>query len=339
MIFKLLIAFMIFFLIFSLSLAKTKLVFIFSYNLKEKNVLDQYKGTLQALKDFGFENIEKKLFELNYRQVPQENFKKKIKKVVSFINKYNPKVIFIYDDPALVSLLPYVKGKKFFVVFAGINQNLSFYNKRFDLFDEKGRPISNVVGVLEPLFINELIKTGLVVFGNQTKYPFLVSNDITGQAVLSQALDYLKNNPNYFKRTLIYTFSTLESYLSFLSDLNKNKDNKFSIHAVFKLKKYKNGYVGAPTIINITQKYYNKPILGFAGTWVKLGLTLGISCDFWNMGYKAGTLASKLLQGYPISLLKVEKENKKKISINLNSFRNINEKIPLSLIFAAYEIY
>jgi len=57
------------------------------------------------------------------------------------------------------------------------------------------------------------------------------------------------------------------------------------------------------------------------------------------MGYKAGTLASKLLQGYPISLLKVEKENKKKISINLNSFRNINEKIPLSLIFAADEIY
>ncbi|HIP93011.1 MAG TPA: hypothetical protein EYH39_01215 [Desulfurobacteriaceae bacterium] len=329
----------LFFLIFTIAFAKTKLVFVFSYNLKEKSVLDQYQGTLQALKDYGFENIEKKLFELNYRQSTKKSFKEKVKKVVSFINKNYPKVVFIYDDPALISLLPYLKGKNFFVVFSGINQKLSFYNKQFNLFDKHERPIDNVVGVLEPLFINELITTGIFVFGNQKKYPFLVSNDITGQAVLSQALDYLKNNPNYLKKTTIYTFSTLESYLSFLKDLNKKKNNKFSIHAVFKLRKSKNGYIGAPSIINITQKYYNKGLLGFADTWVELGLTLGVSCDFWDMGYKAGVLASKLLQGYPISLLKVQKENKKKIIINLNSFKKINKKIPLSLLFASDEIY
>ena len=327
----------LFFLIFTISFAKTKLVFVFSYNLKEKSVLDQYQGTLQALKDYGFENVEKKLFELDYRQVNKKIFEEKVKKVVSFIDKNHPKVVFIYDDPAIISLLPYLKEKSFFVIFSGINRNISFYNKQFNLFDKQGKAISNVVGVLEPLFINELIELGIFVFGNQTKYPFLVSNDITGQAVLSQVLDYLKNNPEYLRKTSIYTFNTLESYLSFLSDLNKKKDNKFSIHAVFKLKKYRDGYIGVSSIINITKKYYNKPLLGFA--MVKLGLTLGVSCDFWNMGYKAGVLASKLLQGYPISLLKVQRENKKKIIINLDSFKRVNEKIPLSLIFAIDKIY
>ncbi len=339
MIFKFFKFLIVFFIILTTSFSKTKAVFVFSYNLKEKNVLDEYQGTLQALKDFGFEDIEKKLFELNYRQSTKESFKKKIESVVSFVNNYHPKVIFIYDDPALISLLPYLKGKNFFIIFAGINQNLSFYNKHFNLFDKYGRPISNVIGVLEPLFINELITTGIFVFGNEQEYPFLVSNDITGQAVLYEALNYLKNNYNYFKKTCIYTFSTLESYLSFLNELKRKKDNKFSIHAVFKLQKNEGNYIGVTSIINITKKYYDKALLGFADSWVKLGLTLGVACDFWDMGYKAGVLASNLLQGYPIFILKVQTEDKKKLIINSNSFQKINKKLPLSLIFAADKIY
>ncbi len=324
--------------IFSLSYGKVKALFIFSYTLDEPNVYKQYKGSLKALKDFGFE-IKAKAIELDYRHLPKEEFQKKVKKAIEEIQKYKPQVVFLYDDPAFSYLLPYVKDKNYYVIFSGINKNIELYNRKYNLFDKNGHPLSNIIGVLEPLFINEIIATGIYTFGDAKEYPFLVSNDITGQSVLSEALLYLKDNPKFLKKTSIYTFSELRDYISFLESLNKDKNNKYIIHAVFKLKKEKNKYAGVKELINETLKHYFKPTLGVANSWVKLGLTLGVSCDFYDMGYKAGKLASNLLQGYPIFFFKFQKEDKKELVINRRSFRKLNKKLPLGLIFASDEIY
>ena len=318
-----------------------KKVFILnSYSPQDVCGAPQYKGVLKALKENILNDLQIESYFLDSKRLSKRDVKRHIAEAVKRIKRFHPDLLITVDDLAFTVGLKYFLNADFPIVFSGVNRPLKEYNKEYHLFNSEGFPLKKVVGVYEKLFIKEQIEFLQMLFGKKEfKVAVVYSTDFIGTILKNQLVDEVKGTPfeEYF---VFYPVAAFKEVKAAVEAIKKNK----SILAYFPFvtsvwdeekKEYLDPGRVAPYLIShlcLLDLFPNS-----AGA-KKLGYFGGVAIDFFAMGYQAGIMGVKLLQGYKPSDIKVENAQKYVILINKRRLKPCGISISPTLLNLVDEV-
>jgi ABC-type uncharacterized transport system substrate-binding protein len=128
-------------------------------------------------------NIQLKIFRMNTKRFPEENFKKNAAlKAKEIIDSWKPDLVITSDDNAAKYLIkPYFVNTELPFVFCGINWDASIY----------GLPCKNVTGMIEISLVKDFIKT-IKPYSKGDKIGYIAPNTTSAKQVLKQNQRYIK---------------------------------------------------------------------------------------------------------------------------------------------------
>lgn len=311
----------IFFIFYGCSEQKT--VFILSsYDDKDVCGQPQVEGAVDALKK---ENKDLKIdiTYLNSRRIQREEFESRCNEFIKRVESQNPSLILTTDDAAFQCVAEHLMGSKIPVVFSGINVTPEHYNEKYH-FLEGRKPVKNFTGVYERLFIPKQIELVEVLTGKVDKIAVLYSTDFMGNALKEQVIYELKNS-DFKNRLIFYPVGTISELNKALEEMNKRKDITAYFPFVMSIKDEK--ALTLQDVASIITVKIKKIDLAVNKQFVDLGFFGGFSVDFYQMGYRAGEIASYILKTGNISELNVEDADRYVRIINLKRAKDINLKL------------
>ncbi len=302
----------------SCSPAKIKIFILLSYHKGDICSDLQYKGILRSLEELEEEH-EIKAFWLDSRHLKGDALSQKIQEAVKDIEHFKPDMLITVDDLAFTVALKHFLDSNFPIVFSGVNQRLSYYNKKYHFLDNHGYPTKNVTGVHERIFAKQAIKFMDDWIGN-SNYQLLVlySPDLMGNVLKDELLDELQGTP-FLKRIILKRVCSVQKLKEELTRLNTREIKAYfpftmSLPESLNSKRRLSFTELAPILIRyakIPDLFPNS--IGAA----KLGLLGGVGTDFLKMGYQAGRIALKIFHGWNVKDLPVEEARFYTIAINL----------------------
>ncbi len=302
----------------SCSLAKIRIFILLSYHQGDICSDLQYNGLLRSLEELEEEH-EIKAFYLDSRHLKDDALSQRIQKAIRAIRHFTPDILITVDDLAFTVALKHFLGREFPIVFSGVNQRLNYYNSKYHFLDDHGYPTKNVTGVHERIFAKQAIKFMDDWIGN-SNYQILVlySPDVMGNVLKDELLDELKATP-FLKRIILKRVSDVRELKEELTRLSTKKIKAY-FPFTMSLPESPNGKrkLSLTELAPILIRYIKIPDLfpNSIGA-AKLGLLGGVGTDFFRMGYQAGIIALKILQGWKIRDLPVEEAMYYTIAINL----------------------
>ena len=317
-----------------------KKVFILnSYHKTDTCGGPRYQGVLKALTENIHSDIQIGQYFLDSKRLSEKQIKKIIAEALDKIKNFHPDLLVVVDDLAFqVALKNFLGSKNMFIVFSGVNSPLEEYNEEFH-FLEGLRPTKNVIGVYEHLFTKEQIEFLELIFGENFKIALLHSTDLMGNILKNQVITELKATP-YLNKIKIFPISNLKDLQKTIKKLAHKKEIKAYMPYTMSVRDEKNKRhltikEIAPILIN------NLSILDVSANnkiFARLGFFGGVGPDFFAMGYQAGIMATKLLQNYPFSRLRVEYARNYCIIINKKRAEQCNVHLPPDILNLADEV-
>ncbi len=312
----------IFFLILFYGCSEQKTVFILSsYDNKDVCGQPQVEGATDALKK-NVSDLKIQYIYLDSRRISQQELEKRCDDFVKSVKFQKPSLILTTDDAAFQCAAKHFMGDKIPVVFSGINLTPQYYNAKYHFMEGK-KPIKNFTGIYEKIFILKQIEMIEVLVGKIDKIAVLYSNDFMGNTLKEQVVYEL--NKNFKDKMVFYPTSSIQELIKASEEINKRKDIIAYFPFVMLIENEKIFTISELASI-ITDKI-KKIDLAINRQFVELGFFGGICVDFYQMGYKAGEMASYILKTGKISNLEVEDVDKYIRIINLKRARDINFKI------------
>lgn len=316
--------FLVLIIFFILSCKDQTTVFILSsYDNKDVCGKPQIDGAIEALNN----NIKNPKIEITYldsRRNSNEEVEKKCEEFIKKVRILKPKLIITNDDPAFQCAFKNLLGNKIPVIFSGINIAPEQYNEKRQ-FLENRKPIKNFTGIYENIFILKNIELVEAILGKVEKIAILYSDDLMGNILKEQALSEVISS-QFKGKIVLYKIKTLSDLARTAEEINKRKDISAYFPFVMSIKEEK--VLTINEIAPILIKKIKKPEIAINKLFVDLGFLGGVSVDFYNMGYRAGEMASYIISGIKINDLKVENANKYVKILNYNRAKNIKLNLP-----------
>jgi ABC-type uncharacterized transport system substrate-binding protein len=305
-----------------------KLFIIASYNKDDLCGAPQMKGALDSIYLENKDKLEIKKFYLNSKTLPKEDILKRIEIIKKAIKSENPEIILTFDDLAFSTFAPVIiKDPTKKLVFSGVNNRLSYYNKKFHFYNEKTMyPIKNITGIHEYLFIKRQFQFFKIVFNKIPNVAVIYSTDIMGTILHNQVIDELKGT-KYINYLHFYKISTLKELYNVINIIKNDKSIDAYFPFVMSIKDSNGKIYNINKIIPILIKNINKPDIAINEAFTKIGLFGGVSVDFYKMGYRAGQMVNMILNGTDIKTIKIEDASDYKILINLKRLKQLNFKL------------
>lgn len=310
-----------FFILYGCSEQKT-VVILSSYDAKDVCGQPQVEGVTDALK----KNVSDLKIEQIYfdsRRISKQEFEKRCDGFTKRVKSQKPSLILTTDDAAFQCVAKHFMGDKIPVVFSGINLTPEHYNTKYH-FIEGRKPIKNFTGVYERIFVLRQMEMLEVLVGKIDKIAILYSTDSMGNILKEQTIYELKNK-DFKDRIVLYPVGSIQELIKASEEINKRKDIVAYFPFVMSIKNEK--ILTISDIASIMTDKIKKIDLAINRQFVQLGFFGGISVDFYQMGYRAGEMASYILKTGRISDLEVEDAEKFLRIINLKRARDINLKI------------
>jgi len=331
--------FAIFLLLFPL-LAYGKSVFILnSYNKEDLCGGPQYQGVLKALKENFLTGLELEEYFLDSKRLSQKEVQKKIDEAVKKIRIFDPNVLVVVDDLAFkVALTHFLNKKDLVIVFSGVNRPLEDYNQEFNFLDGL-KPTKNVVGVYENLFMKEQIEFLQFILGKNFNIALLYSTDFMGKILKRQIIDELKNTP-YINMLVTFPITTMNDLQRAVQEISRRADIKAYMPLVMSVldeKTNRNLTPGEVAPFLISHLCLLDVFPNNKGA-IKTGYFGGVGIDFFAMGYQAGMMAVRLLNGYSLSKMKVEYAREYTILINKKRADSCGVYLPPEILNMADEV-
>jgi ABC-type uncharacterized transport system substrate-binding protein len=293
------------------------LIFVLaSYHQNDPFEGPEHAGVIQALQTSEFQDIKIQSYFLDSRRLSKDKINQKIKEALLAINKKRPKIIIALDDLAFsVTAKKVIDMKNIYLVFAGINKPLDEYNAELK-FLRNNTPIKNITGVYEYLFSAEQLEFLDLLLKRPCKVAILYSTDYMGEIAKSQILSELEHTP-YKDRMELFPVTDMDDLMAAVQTIANRPDIQAYFPLTLSVKDpKKTARLTMKEIAPILTAKIKKIDLGVNLAFTRLGFFGGVHVDSFQMGYQAGLLAVKLLQGYPISNLKIENASGHKITIN-----------------------
>ena len=204
---------------------KTLIFILASYHQNDPFENSEYRGVIQALKFGIFQKFEIQSFFLDSRRLDKKTINKKANEALQIIDKKKPKIVIALDDLAFnVCAKKVIAMKQTFLVFAGINQDLDIYNKKFH-FLKQNMPIRNITGVYEYLFSREQMEMLDLLLTPPYRVAMLYSTDYMGKIAKSQILNELKGTP-YQNRLELFPVKTTKDLKAAIKTIANRSDIK-----------------------------------------------------------------------------------------------------------------
>lgn len=288
-----------------------------SYHENDACGQPRYKAAMDALRQAGFSSLSSKGYFLDTRVAPKEDVAKAIEQIKKGIRAQKPKLVFTIDDPAFAMLYEEVlRQPETKMVFTGLNRSLDFYNDKARFLDKR-RPVANITGVFEYLFMREQLSMLEAVLKRKVgKVAVLHSTDTVGIILKDQILDELKGTP-YENRIVVYAADDIPGMIRNAKAINDDKQIDAYIPVTMSVldpsdNKRKTMDMVAPTLT----KTIRKIDLSLNSSFTEYGFFGGVSIDFYQMGFQTGFLATKLLRGGPIKEISIENAKPSIVAIN-----------------------
>ncbi len=314
--------------------AKQKnIVILSSYDAEDLCGKPQLEGVVDSLKS-NLKDINIATLYLDSRRLSQENLNEKCEEFRKTVENKKASLIITIDDAAFNCAAKHYMGKSIPVIFSGINVTPEIYNQKFNFLNDR-RPIKNFTGVYEKLFVSNQLELLEVLIGRVDKIAVLYSTDFMGETLKNQVIHELKNTKSEGK-LLFFPVSSLEDLIKASDEINRRREITAYFPFVMSIK---NGSIRTLKDVSpiITQKI-KKPDLVVNREFMELGFLGGVSVDFYQMGYRAGELASHVLKGVKISTLQVEEAREYVKIINLKRAKELKLKIPMKKLTIFNEI-
>ena len=331
---------LLFVLLFSVnSFAKVRIFLIQSYSKNDLCGVPQLKGFLNEMRYYGY-NDNNTVYKIVFLKTKTVNITKKQQraiadKIYKEILNFKPNIVVLFDDPAFRLFARRLLGKPFYVVFSGMNVLPSVYNKKLH-FMKNRIPTANIVGVYEKLHIAESVEFMQKILGNG-KIAVVSSKDLIGRIVKNQIIYELKQ-AHLSNLLVFFDVDSVNELKRALERINKDKSIVAYILNTHSLS-FNGRRIDIFHIIPIAIKIARKPDIAINAAFAKAGLFGGVALDFKAMGRQAADLVIRLLGGENIHKLKIEDAQKALLVINLKRAKQLNIKLPISVLNALDEAY
>lgn len=254
--------------------------------------------------------------------------------VLDLVNAFDPDLVFTVDDDAFREVGMKLLGRRFPVVFTGMNGQPENYSKKSPFLDEAGRPSANITGVYETLHFQTSLNVMKGVLPQLRKIVALLDLSPTGHAIRVQLEKELSGHGEDVE-VVFRQVGTMKDYLAEIAAINADP----SVHAVYpvvlSVSDDQGVSVGFKTTLKAYVEHCTKPGMALNFDFARLGLFGGASVDFGAMGRQAGKMGVRLLEGVPIRDLPIESAEKYLITFNKRNADLLQIQIPPDLIGAA----
>ena len=318
----------------SLIIPNTNHVFIISsYHVGDPCGQPQFDAVIEALQHSRITNLSFTGHFLDTRRNSEHVIKQKIEFIKEDILTLKPKVIVTLDDPSFSLLYKFVMNiPDTFLVFSGLNKCVQLYNEEKEFLTNDCIPIKNITGVFEYMFIKEQLTLMEEILNKQiNKVAILYSEDSVSPIIAKQLVNEVKNS-KYEDVFILYSVKTIEDMIKTSYTINEDNTIDVWIPATLSILNEKNEKILMSNTAKIMTSIIYKPDLSLNASFTEYGFFGGVSVDFYQMGYQAGLLVAKLLQGIDIKELPIENTRNSYIAINLNRSLNLNINISQNIL-------
>ena len=325
----------------ALSEPRKRIFMLHSYEVDHVCGRPQRSGVIAALKEAGF---DEKNLELNeyYMDTKRKNNTPELIEKQSYIalkkiSVFHPQVLVAFDDDAFRTVCLSLAGSPVSIVFSGMNVQPEDYNKIRPCIDYRSHPGHNITGVYEKLYIAAAIRVHSRVFPGLKKVMIFVDTSNVGKAISKQIEIELKMKPVNCAWE-IKVVNNWEEYKRAIFSANKDPDTGAIYPAALLLKDRDGKSYTAPEIFAWTIKNSSKPELALNYSFTRLGLFGGAAVDFYFMGYQAGRMVVRILNGEAAGDIPIEDAGRHALVFNIRRAEQLGITIPSDILMAADEV-
>ena len=291
----------------------------------------QYLAAIDALRQGGFEDLSFKGFFLDTRVLPKDEVAVRASQIVDAIRAAKPKFVFTIDDPAFALLYEEVlRHPEINLVFTGINRSLDSYNSKAPFLDGIS-PSANITGVFEYLFMREQFSTLEAILRRPlAKVAILHSTDPVGVILKDQILDELAGT-EYADRLVVFPAENVPAMLDAARAIDADPLFDAYVPVTMSILDPADGKRKTmPDLAPILTRSIRKIDLSLNSSFTRFGFFGGVSVDFYQMGFQAGFMATKLLKGIPVSQIPVENARRSVVAVNRARMRDLGIRLDAS---------
>jgi len=332
-------------------------VFLFSQGMKKVYIVASYEdthfcgepqetGTIKGLVKSGFYegmNLSVKRFYMDSKRTntTKELMAKVAKQALEEIEIFQPDVVVTLDDNAFREVgMKLCGNENIQVVFSGLNGQPEKYNEIRKFLDGRN-PVLNITGIYEKLYVYRSIKVMQSAIPSAKDKAFVGITDYspTGNAITKQFSMELTDDMKDIKWEL-FRVRNWEEYVSVIEQLNNREDVGviYPVALTLKAKGKEKNYT-ASEIFSWTIQNNKLPEMALNNHFSKVGLFGGAAVNFESMGFQAGKLAGRLLEGENIQDLQIEDASEFSIVFNIKRAKQLGIEIPTPLLIAADIIF
>lgn len=304
------------------------ILLVASYHPTDACGQPQYQAAMDALKQGGFANLSAKGYYLDTRVQPREEVAKTVDRIKQDIRAHRPKFVFTIDDAAFALLYEEVlRHPETRLVFTGLNRKLEHYNQKARFLDPRG-PSANITGVFEYLFMREQFDLLEAILGRPLKQvAVLYSTDPVGLILKDQILDELAAT-RFHDKVVLYPADDVPGMLKAAARIDAEDRIDAYVPVTMSLPDPANGRRKtmehlAPLLI----RQIRKIDLALNSSFTEYGFFGGVSVDFYQMGFQAGFMATKLLKGGAVKDMNIENARRSLVAINRKRLRELGVRM------------
>lgn len=308
---------MVLLLAFASSALAVDVLLVGSYQERDACGQPQYKAALDALKQGGFSKLSSKGYFLDQRVASPADLQKMAEQIKREIRSTHPKLVITFDDPAFAMLYEEILQQSGIqMVFSGLNRHLDYYNERARFLDAR-MPVANITGVFEYLFMHDqLLMLETILSRPVNKVAVLYSTDAVGLILKDQVIDELKGT-SYAGRMVFYAADDVPTMLKHAQAINDDPSIDAYIPVTMSVPDPVDGKRKTMSqLAPMLTRSIKKIDLALNASFTEYGFFGGVSVDFYQMGFQAGFLATKLLKGGAVKTTPVEDAKRSIIAVN-----------------------
>ena len=327
----------------SQQLYQKKIFFVHSYERGHVCGQPQYEGCIRAIEDSGFLLKEGKNFKVFYMDTKRrfntpEKIRERANIALKLIEEFSPDILVTFDDNAFRYVGLSLVDISISIVFSGMNFQPEYYHKIIPCIESRERPGHNITGVYEKLHFIDALKVQSKILGTLDKVVVFVERySPTGRALLRQIEQEIKDERPPCKIEI----RVVKSWEHFKEEIRRIRADPHvsSLYPAALLLKdrYGNSYT-APEIFSWITGHLSIPSMAINYAFVKLGLFGGVGVDFRAMGYQAGQMVVKILNGKRAGEIPIEDAKRYALVFNLSRARELRINIPEDILMAADEV-
>ncbi len=296
-----------------------KVLFIASYHSTMGWVVNAQKGLKKAFKEKGVKINYRAFYMDSKRKSGSEQILQSAKQATALIKEWEPDIIIVSDENALIYVALPLRDTKYKFVFCGINGDPKDYKL----------PSENITGVLERHHFVDSIKVLQLMDPMVKKVAVISEASKSSTLIVNQLIKEIPLLP--VKVTGVHKTSSFKEWKKLVKEY-QDKVDALMVILFFTLKDEDGKPVQSKELLDWTIANSRLPDVGIFKFFVDEGGLTAVAVNGYSQGYHAGKVAIKVLKGASPQKITPKRTKDGVIYINAKRARAFKLNIPSELL-------